>query len=416
MRGARFLLPILAALAVAACARQQQAYVIDPASGRAVPVVTQSYASPQYAQQAYAQQSYAQQSDAQPQDAEQAYAQQTYSQQTYAQPQYAEAYPQPVAQPALSSGHGLFSSQIFARRHYAQQPYYAQQPQYAQQTEQQSDEPPAPGSGRGLFDARPSAPQTYQQQPAAQVYAQQPAPQGYVQQPAPQAVYAQQPAQQGYLQRPAQQSYVLQYTPPPSAAPQYASPQYASPQYAAPQYAAPQYAAPYSGAPSVAAPYGYASASPYQQPYTLDAGDKLRVVVFGQDGISNSYVVDAGGNVNLPLIGTVPARGATTQQFSQAIAERLKQGYVREPHVSVEVETYRPFFILGEVTNPGQYPYVADITVEKAIAIAGGFSPRASKSKVEVTRSVPGQSFKGNVPLAYPLRPGDTVVVKERWF
>ena len=140
------------------------------------------------------------------------------------------------------------------------------------------------------------------------------------------------------------------------------------------------------------------------------------MVVFGQDGITNSYTVDAGGNVNLPLIGTVPARGYSTQQLSKVIAERLKQGYVREPHVTVEIEAYRPFFILGEVTNPGQYPYVANLTAETAIAIAGGFAPRASKSKVELTRNNSQQQFHGDVPLNYPLRPGDTVVVKERWF
>ena len=162
-------------------------------------------------------------------------------------------------------------------------------------------------------------------------------------------------------------------------------------------------------------PYAYAAAS-YEQPYTLGPGDKLRVVVFGQDGISNTYIVDAGGNVSLPLIGSVAARGITTQQLSQRIAERLKQGYVREPHVTVEVESYRPFFILGEVTTPGQYPYVADMTVEKAIAIAGGFAPRAYKSTVELTRSAPGDQSKSEVPLTYPLRPGDTVMVKERWF
>jgi len=191
-------------------------------------------------------------------------------------------------------------------------------------------------------------------------------------------------------------------------------PQYAQPQYAQPQYAQPRYSA---GGPYVAAPaqsYAYAAAG--QTAYTLDAGDKLRVVVFGQDGITNSYVVGADGHVNLPLVGSVPARGFTTSQLSQMIAERLKQGYVREPHVSVEVEAYRPFFILGEVTTPGQYPYVANMTAEKAVAIAGGFSPRADKRRVELTRSAPGQSFKGDVPLTYPIRPGDTVVVKERWF
>ena len=180
------------------------------------------------------------------------------------------------------------------------------------------------------------------------------------------------------------------------------------------QYATPQYAR-FRNMAGYAAPYGYAYA-PAAQPYTLDSGDRLRVVVFGQDGISNSYIVDAGGNINLPLIGVVPARGYTTQQLSQMISERLKQGYVREPHVSVEVETYRPFFILGEVTNPGQYPYVANMTAETAVAIAGGFAPRASKTSVKLSRNAPGQQFSADVPLRTPLRPGDTIVVKERWF
>ena len=190
-------------------------------------------------------------------------------------------------------------------------------------------------------------------------------------------------ASQPYAQRPLQTPYVLQYG-----------------------------AGQNSAAPST---YAYAAVAG-EPPYTLDAGDKLRVVVFGQDGISNTYIVDAGGNVSLPLIGSVAARGITTQQLSQRIAARLKQGYVRDPHVTVEVETYRPFFILGEVTTPGQYPYIADMTVEKAVAIAGGFAPRAYKDKVELTRTAPGEQMKGDVPLSYPLRPGDTVLVKERWF
>jgi len=137
-----------------------------------------------------------------------------------------------------------------------------------------------------------------------------------------------------------------------------------------------------AGGPYVAAPEAYAAAPAIKpQPYTLDAGDKLRVVVFGQAGISNSYLVDAGGNVSMPLIGVVPARGLTTQQLSQRIAARLKQGYVREPHVSVEVEAYRPFFILGEVTNPGQYPYVANMTAETAVAIAGDLGPVMTSSE-----------------------------------
>jgi polysaccharide export outer membrane protein len=210
-------------------------------------------------------------------------------------------------------------------------------------------------------------------------------------------------APQAAAQRPLQKPYVLQYTPPSSAPARSVA--------AAPPPRQPETAT------YAAVPVSYAEALPYQPPpYTLDAGDKLRIVVFGQDGISNAYIVDAGGNVNLPLIGTVPARGSTTQQLSQRITARLKRGYVREPHVTVEVETYRPFFILGEVTTPGQYPYVADMTVEKAIAIAGGFAPRAYKQTVELTHTARGQQIKSDVPLSYPLRPGDTLLVKERWF
>ncbi|HEV2100347.1 MAG TPA: polysaccharide biosynthesis/export family protein [Stellaceae bacterium] len=152
------------------------------------------------------------------------------------------------------------------------------------------------------------------------------------------------------------------------------------------------------------------------KPYTLDSGDRLRVVVFGQDGLSNSYLVDASGHIAMPLIGSVSARGLTADELSSRIGERLRQGFVREPHVAVEVEAYRPFFILGEVTQPGQYPYVADMTVETAVAIAGGFGPRASRQTVVVTRTVRGQQIRMTVPTSYPLRPGDTVNVQERWF
>jgi polysaccharide export outer membrane protein len=151
-------------------------------------------------------------------------------------------------------------------------------------------------------------------------------------------------------------------------------------------------------------------------PYTLDSGDKLRIVVFGQDALSNNYIVDAQGQVTMPLIGIVAARGQTTTQLSSAIAARLKQSFIRDPSVAVEVETYRPFFVLGEVTYPGQYPYVPNMTVENAIAIAGGFTPRAFKDRVIVTRKLQGQSARYKLPLQYPLRPGDTVNVAERWF
>ena len=150
--------------------------------------------------------------------------------------------------------------------------------------------------------------------------------------------------------------------------------------------------------------------------YALDSGDKLRVVVFGQDGLSASYSVDTGGSITMPLIGAVSARGHTPAQLQQAIAAKLKRGYVREPHVAVEVEAYRPFFILGEVTLPGQYPYVANMTVETAVAIAGGYTPRAHKDRIKISRQVSGLTENRVVSPNYPVRPGDTIKISERWF
>jgi polysaccharide export outer membrane protein len=167
-------------------------------------------------------------------------------------------------------------------------------------------------------------------------------------------------------------------------------------------------------------PVGYAApvAAPvrYDASYHLDAGDKLRVVVYGQEGLTNSYAIDAGGSITMPLIGAVPARGRTTAGLAGEIAARLRNGYIREPSVAVEIDTYRPFFILGEVAAPGQYPYVPNMTVESAVAIAGGFSPRAKRDVVTVTHTDPGGAMRAVVPLGTPLAPGDTVYVGERWF
>jgi polysaccharide export outer membrane protein len=150
--------------------------------------------------------------------------------------------------------------------------------------------------------------------------------------------------------------------------------------------------------------------------YSLDSGDRLRIVVFGQDGLSNSYVVDAAGNITMPLIGAVPARGSSTSELAREVGARLRNGFIREPHVAIEIESYRPFFILGEVTYPGQYPFVPNMTVETAVAIAGGFTPRAYHRDVKVARNQGGQAYRMSVPLTYALRPGDTVTIEERWF
>ncbi|MBI3435321.1 MAG: polysaccharide export protein [Proteobacteria bacterium] len=153
-----------------------------------------------------------------------------------------------------------------------------------------------------------------------------------------------------------------------------------------------------------------------ETPYTLNTGDRLRVVVFGQDGLTNSYTVDASGRIAMPLIGAIAARGRTPAELSGAVATRLREGYIREPHVAVEIEAYRPFFILGEVAFPGQYPYVANMTVETAVAVAGGFSPRADKLAVTISRTQGEETFRGPAPINTPVRPGDTISVGERWF
>ncbi len=164
----------------------------------------------------------------------------------------------------------------------------------------------------------------------------------------------------------------------------------------------------------MAAPAAYAER--HDAAYHLDAGDKLRVVVYGQEGLTNTYAVSAGGSITMPLIGSVPARGRTTAGLAAAISAKLRAGFIREPSVAVEVEAYRPFFILGEVAAPGQYPYVPNMTVESAVAIAGGFSPRARRDSVTVTHTDASGTARYAVPPGSPISPGDTVLVSERWF
>jgi polysaccharide biosynthesis/export protein len=154
----------------------------------------------------------------------------------------------------------------------------------------------------------------------------------------------------------------------------------------------------------------------YDTAYKLDAGDKLRVVVYGQEGLTNTYAIDAGGSITMPLIGSVPARGRTPAGLASEITGKLRNGYIRDPSVAVEIEAYRPFFILGEVAAPGQYPYVPNLSVESAVAIAGGFSPRARRDRVTVTHTDSSGSMRVVVPLGTALSPGDTILVGERWF
>ncbi|MGY2995001.1 polysaccharide biosynthesis/export protein [Mesorhizobium sp. URHB0026] len=153
-----------------------------------------------------------------------------------------------------------------------------------------------------------------------------------------------------------------------------------------------------------------------EQPYRLGAGDRVRVTVFEQDGLTNSYSVDQSGYISFPLVGAIPARGHTAQQMEKEIADKLRQGYLRDPDVSVEIDRYRPIFVMGEVGAAGQYSYVPGLTVQKAIAIAGGFTPRANQESVDITRDINGKVITGRVVTSDPLLPGDTVYVRERLF
>jgi polysaccharide biosynthesis/export protein len=151
-------------------------------------------------------------------------------------------------------------------------------------------------------------------------------------------------------------------------------------------------------------------------PYHLGPGDRLRVVVYDQPSLTNIYEVDQSGQVSLPLIGDVAASDLTVDELAQSLETRFAHGFLRAPNVTVEVAAYRPFFVLGEVTNPGQYPYVPGITAETAVAVAGGFTDRANKRTVRLSRTVNGKLYESRIPVIEPIHPGDTVYVSESLF
>lgn len=152
------------------------------------------------------------------------------------------------------------------------------------------------------------------------------------------------------------------------------------------------------------------------QPYRVDSGDRLRITVFDQKDLTNTYSVDQAGYVAFPLIGSVPARGRTLQELEGQIAAQLQKGYLRNPDVSIEVDRYRSIFVMGEVGQPGQYTYVPGMTVQNAIALAGGYTPRALQSNADVTRKINGEILTGRVLISNPVLAGDTIYVRERFF
>jgi protein involved in polysaccharide export with SLBB domain len=150
--------------------------------------------------------------------------------------------------------------------------------------------------------------------------------------------------------------------------------------------------------------------------YRLGAGDKMRIIVFGEPDLSGEFFVDDGGSVDLPLIGDVQAGGATVSEFEQKVVARFSDGYLRDPKVSIEVLNYRPFFIIGEVKSGGEYPYKGGLTVQDAVAIAGGYSYRANERVAFIRRANSDQEIKADLAQRVAIFPGDNVRIPERFF
>lgn len=153
-----------------------------------------------------------------------------------------------------------------------------------------------------------------------------------------------------------------------------------------------------------------------QDDYRLGVADKIRIIVFNEETLSGEFSVSDSGTLSLPLIGDVQARGRSPREVVKDITAKLADGYLREPRVSLDVLTYRPFYIMGEVTKPGEYPYTNGLTVMNSVARAEGFTYRANKGKVYIKRA--GETEERRYPLAADLRvyPGDTVRIGERFF
>ena len=158
-----------------------------------------------------------------------------------------------------------------------------------------------------------------------------------------------------------------------------------------------------------------ADASTGTNTYQLGTGDKLRIIVYGEDDLGGQYDIDSTGQARLPLVGQVQAAGLTVRQFEQQVKAKLDQGYLKDARVSVEVSNYRPFYILGEVNKPGEYAYVNGMSVLTAVALAGGYTYRANESEVYVRRSGATEEQSVNADQT-KINPGDIIRVPERFF
>ena len=159
-----------------------------------------------------------------------------------------------------------------------------------------------------------------------------------------------------------------------------------------------------------------AAASIADLSYRLGAGDKLRIVTYGEATLTGEFFVGATGTVAVPLIGEIRASDRTVAEFSKAVELALKDGFLINPSVSVQVLTSRPFYILGEVGKPGEYPYTSGLTVQNAAAMAGGFSYRANTKRVFIKHQAETAEREYPLNSTTPVQPGDTVRIGERFF
>lgn len=161
---------------------------------------------------------------------------------------------------------------------------------------------------------------------------------------------------------------------------------------------------------------GTSAAYEFGTGYRVGAGDRMTIRVAGEADLSAEYLVDGAGNISLPYVQTISVAGMTAAQIERLIGERLRAGYLRDPQVSVQVTTLRPFYILGEINAAGSFPYQPGMTVQNAIAIAGGYGARADQKQVLITRKNSNGTSTYKVPVTTQIYPGDIVYVRERWF
>ena len=153
-----------------------------------------------------------------------------------------------------------------------------------------------------------------------------------------------------------------------------------------------------------------------QSEYRTGSGDKLRITIFGHDDLSGDFLVDGLGYIALPLIGKIKAGDSTSREIELAIISKLKPDYLKNPRVGVEILNYRPFYILGEVKNPGSYPYVDGMTVINAIALSGGYTYRGRENKLFIIRAKDPERKKQPADHDTVVLPGDVIEVPERFF